>query len=267
MLEDDHYIANARNAHIDTSDFEQRVRRRLSGSCGGEETLEAIYDFAFATASAAPQEPDADELICRYLSPTKLLLFLHTRSITFPVATQFCDHWECRLPEDYEVVVLRILHELGMSANRWSSLVKRKAARWNVSCWTQLDEYFDDHLMWDSYAGGPQGVGITVRYGILKESLARSVGELAVDGVLHSGRVNYETLSLLPFNKHRIFRNEREVRFAFTTQHSSVHSVSVDDIFRCFGVRISPAANVEHRDIMRHVWLSYGGVDRVQWPQ
>jgi hypothetical protein len=121
--------------------------------------------------------------------------------------------------------------------------------------------------MWSSYAGGTQGVGITVRYGVLRDSLARSVRQLAADGVLHSGSVNYETLSLMPFNKHYMFRNEREVRFAFRTKCSSAHSVSIDDIFGSFGVRISPAATVEHRDMMRRLWLSLGGADRVQWPQ
>ena len=268
MLEDDHYIPNARNAHIDTSAFELQVRERLSGSNDGlEEALESIYNLVFFTLSAAPNELDDSKLICRYLSSTKFLRFLDTRCISFPAATQFSDHWECLIPEDYEVAVLRILHELGMSAERWIFLVKQQAARWNVSCWTQLDDYWDDHLMWDSYAGGSQGVGITIRYGVLKDGLARSASRLDVDRVLHSGSVNYETLSLLPFNKHYMFRNEREVRFAFKTHHLSAHSVSVDEIFGSFGVRISPAATVEHRDMMRRLWLSYGGVDRVQWPQ
>ena len=122
-------------------------------------------------------------------------------------------------------------------------------------------------LMWSAYAGGPQGVGVTVRYGVLKGSLAKSVGQLAADGVLHSGSVSYETLSLLPFNKHHMFKNEREVRFAFGTKCSSAHSVSVDDVFDSFGVRISPAATIEHRNMVSRLWLSFGGVDRVQWPQ
>jgi hypothetical protein len=268
MLEDDHYIPNPKNAHIDTSAFELHLRKQLSGGkCGVEEALESVYNLAFSTFGAAPKEPDDDKLICRYLSPIKFLQFLHTRRVNFSAATQFSDHWECRVPEDYEVVVLRILSELGISAEAWSRLVKRKAACWSVSCWTQLDDYFDDHLMWSAYAGGPQGVGVTVRYGVLKDSLAKSVGQLAADGVLHSGSVNYETLSLLPFNKHYMFRKEREVRFAFGTKCSRAHSVSVDDIFDSFGVRISPAATIEHRNMVSRLWLSFGGVDRVQWPQ
>jgi len=268
MLEDDHYIPNSKNAHIDTSAFDLHVRTQLlSGECGIDESLKSIYNFAFSKLSATPNEPDNDKLICRYLSPAKFLQFLHTRCVNFPAATQFSDCWECRVPEDYELVVLRVLGELDISADSWSSLVKREAACWSVSCWTQLDDYCDDHLMWDSYAGGPQGVGITVRYGVLKHSLTKSVRQFAVDEALHSGSVNYDTLSLLPFNKHRMFRNEGEVRFAFRAKCPGAHSVSVDDVFGLFGVRISPAATVEHRDMVRRLWLSFGGMDRVQWPR
>src|SRR5688572_13973977 len=110
MLEDDHYIPNSKNAHIDTSAFELHVRTQLSGGeCGVDEALESVYNLAFSKLSAAPKELDDGKLICRYLSPTKFLQFLHTRRINFPAATQFSDHWECRVPKDYEVVVLLVL--------------------------------------------------------------------------------------------------------------------------------------------------------------
>lgn len=267
MREDDHYIPNSHNAHIDTSDFEVYVRNQLAGAKQGiEEALEAVYNHAFSTLRTMPKEPDEGELICRYLSPAKFLQFIHTRCVNFPAAIQFSDHWECRVPEDYEDAVLKVLNEFGMPGDAWSSLVKRKAACWSVSCWTQLEKHFDDHLLWSAYAGGPQGVGLTVRYGVLKDSLAKSAMQLADDKRLHCGHVNYETLSLLPFNKHRIFRNEKEVRFAFRTSRSSAHSVSVADVFSSFGIRISPAAGADHRDMMRRLWVSFGGADRVVWP-
>ena len=268
MPDDDHYIPNARNAHIDTSDFERELRERFSGyKCRVEEVIEFIYKLVSSKTNIAPKEPDDSQLICRYLSPVKFLQFLHTRSINFPMATQFSDRWECRIPDDYENAVLRILHGLGVSINDWDNLVRRKAEGWNVSCWTQLDDPFDDHLMWDSYAGGPHGVGITVRYGVLKDCLAVPIRQLDIDGVLHCGSVNYESLSLLPFNKHYIFRNEKEIRFAFRARETRPHRVSIDNIFDSFGIRISPAASAEYRDTMRLLWLRYGGEDRVQWPQ
>lgn len=267
MLEDDHYIANRKNAHIDTSVFEAAARDLLSGTRLSDEVLESIYNLVISRTNVAPKELDDCQLMCRYLSPEKFLQFLHTRRIYFPSASQFSDSRECCVPEDYETAVLRVLKSLELSAEGWSRLVSRKAALWKISCWTQLDDYFDDHLMWDCYAGGSLGVGITVRYGILRSSLAESVREIAVDGMLHSGSVNYETLCLLPFNKHSMFRNEKEARFAFRGIQAGAEAVSVENIFGSFGVRISPAATADHCEMIRRLWLRYGGEDRVQWPQ
>ena len=185
----------------------------------------------------------------------------------FPAATQFADRWECSIPEVYNNTILSVLHEMGRSAAGWTGYVRTKAAGRNVSCWTQLEDYFDDHLMWDSYADGPQGVGVTIRYGPLKAYLARAAKQLDVDGHLQSGLVNYEALSILPFNKHYMFRNEKEVRFAFRGFQPGATSISIDEIFNLFGVRISPAATEDHHDLVRTLWLRYGGEDRIQWPR
>jgi hypothetical protein len=121
--------------------------------------------------------------------------------------------------------------------------------------------------MWDLYADGPQGVGVTVRYGPLREQLARAAKQLNVDEHLQSGLVNYETLSILPFNKYYMFRNEKEVRFAFRGFQPGATSISIDEIFNLFGVRVSPAATEHHHDMVRRLWLRYGGEDRTQWPK
>ncbi|MCG6536555.1 MAG: hypothetical protein L7F78_18075, partial [Syntrophales bacterium LBB04] len=87
-----------------------------------------------------------------------------------------------------------------------------------------------------------------------------------LDGKLQCGRVNYETISLLPFNKHYMFRNEKEVRFAFRSFDSKMALISVEEIFDLFGVRISPAAEPRHAEMIRRMWLNYGGKDRIQHP-
>lgn len=266
MLEDDHYIANSRNAHIDTSAFEKELIDRLSGLEGAAEVYESVYESVFSRTNVAPPEPDGDRLVCRYLTPAKFLRFVNSRLVAFPEATQFSDRWECSIPADYNNAILRVLGKMDKSTTGWTGYVRMKAAGWNVSCWTQLADYFDDHLMWDSYADGPQGVGVTVRYGPLKAHLAGAVKQLDVDGQLQSGLVNYQTLSILPFNKHYMFRNEKEVRFAFRGFQPGATSVSVDEIFNLFGIRISPAATEEHHDMVRTLWLRYGGEDRIQWP-
>jgi hypothetical protein len=268
MLEDDHYIVNSRNAHVGTSDFERKLRDKLSAlqNPTDNEIYDYIYDSAISKINLIPLEPEDDCLICRYLTPTKFLSFLHSRLVHFPAATQFTDRWECSIPEDYNNVVLSVLNKFNKSGDDWDRYVKTRAANWNVSCWTQLRDYFCDHLMWDAYAGGSEGVGITIRYGSLKEHLAKATKQLDAKSQFHCGLVNYEALSILPFNKHYMFRNEKEVRFAFMGFQNEIISISIDEIFDQFGVRISPAATEEHYKMLKELWLRYGGVERVQWP-
>lgn len=269
MLKDDHYIANPENAHIDTSDFEEKLRAKISDLQGGsdEEIYECVYNQVFRRTNVAPPKPGDNDLLCRYLTPIKFLRFVDSRLLNFPLATQFADPWECSIPEDYNDAIVGILETLNLSISGWTTYVRTRASEWNVSCWTRLENYFDDHLMWSAYAGGIDGVGITVRYRDLRALLEQAARELDMAGQLQSGLVNYETLSLLPFNKHRMFRNENEVRFAFRNFQPGATSISVDKIFDSFGVRISPAAPVQHRDMIRKLWLGYGGQDRIQWPR
>ncbi len=267
-MDDDHYIANAKNAHIDTSKFEEEILAEVRNNSGIEDKalVELIYDKAFSETAAAPVEPGNGVLICRYLTPTKFIKFLDTRQIAFPIATQFSDRRECAVPEDYDHAVLRTFENLNRSGTIWAKHVRSKAFAWNISCWTELHDYFDDHLMWKTYAGGSDGIGITIRYDQLKCYLKNSVREIAQDGQLQCGRVNYETISLLPFNKHYMFRNEKEVRFAFQSCESKMELISVEKIFDLFGVRISPDAEHRHAEMIRRMWLSYGGNDRIQHP-
>lgn len=269
MIKDDHYISNPENAHICTSDFEEKLRAKISDLHGPseKEIYECVYHQVFHDTNAAPPKPRENDLLCRYLTPIKFLRFLDSRLVNFPLATQFPDRWECSIPEDYDNAIVGILSEFNLSITRWSAYVRAKASEWNVSCWTRLESYFDDHLMWSAYAGGIDGVGITVRYGDLKAHLEQAVRKLDMDGQLQSGLVNYETLSLLPFNKHRMFRNENEVRFAFRCFQPGPTRISIDQIFDSFCVRISPAAPMQHRDMVRKLWLGYRGQDCIQWPR
>lgn len=267
-MDDDHYIANAKNAHIDTSGFENEILAEVRKNSGIEDEalVELIYDKVFSKTAAAPVDPGDDVLICRYLTPAKFIKFLDTRQIAFPIATQFSDRRECTIPEDYDHAVLRTFAKLNRSGMIWAKYVRSKASSWNISCWTELHDSFDDHLMWETYAGGSDGIGITIRYSQLKSYLLNSVKGIDLDGQLQCGRVNYETISLLPFNKHYMFRNEKEVRFAFRSYDSKVALISVEEIFNLFGVRISPAAEPRHAEMIRRMWLNYGGKDRIQYP-
>lgn len=269
MLPDDHYIPNERNAHIGTSDFEKTILDYFerNPAVTDEELLEHIYGEVFSKTAVEPTEPGEDALICRYFSPAKFIQFLHTRRLAFPTANQFTDRWECVVPEDYNNAVLRILEIINRSGLLWAAHVKAQASSWNISCWTELKNYFDHHLMWAVYAEGNHGIGVTIRYGRLKAHLAGTAKELDLDGQLRSGRVNYKGISLLPYNKHFMFRNENEVRFAFRSHNSALTSVSVEEIFSDFGIRISPAAETEHAEAIREIWIKHGGEDRIQHPR
>ena len=102
--DDDHYIANARNAHIDTTEFENEVFKiARNPKIRDQELLKQLYQSIFCRTAAAPVQPDDGALLCRYLSPIKFIDFLHSKRIAFPTAKQFADRWECRVPEDYEL--------------------------------------------------------------------------------------------------------------------------------------------------------------------
>lgn len=270
LRDDDHYILNNKNAHIDTSRFEQEVLAELrkTPEIDDRQLAELAYLNAFSRTAVPPEEPSDDTLLCRYLSPSKFIQFLDTRKIAFPTANQFADRWECKVPEDYNTAVLKLLAKNDCSGEVWANYVRSKAATWNISCWTELRNNIDDHLMWETYAGGSEGIGITVRYGVLRDWIREVAKDLDVDGELQCGRVNYEKISLLPFNKHYMFRNENEneIRFAFRSFDSRLTLVSVEEIFGAFGVRISPAAGLDHREAIRRMWLMHGGTDRIQHP-
>ena len=88
---DDHYIVNAKNAHIDTSEFQDKIRAEIRKNPKIEEhvLVEQIYDIAFSKTAAAPVDPNDDVLICRYLTPAKFIQFLGNREIAFPLPRNF----------------------------------------------------------------------------------------------------------------------------------------------------------------------------------
>ena len=122
------------------------------------------------------------------------------------------------------------------------------------------------YLVWHKYADGQAGVGITIRYGQLKEHLQRHVDQILKDDSLISGKVGYGSpFRTLPFNKRPMFRNEKEVRFAFMRHpYLDSHAVDVGDIFKNFGLRFSPDVPEHHFEAAMSLWIRCGGQDRFQ---
>lgn len=265
--QDDHYIPNAHNAHIDTEPFSRELTQVLKAEIADPKArIESVYAHASSWTSDAPIPLADEDLICRYLSPEKFLKFLSDQEIFFPTSAMFSDPWECTFHPDYDNAILKTLSEHGLNAYDWNNFVDSKKSKWNVSCWTLLDKHHDDHLLWSVYAGGPAGIGITIRYGTLREHLESVVKNSAIDGLLHSGRVSYSELKLLPFNKHRIFCSENEIRFAYRRSEPGPEGIDITPIRDHFGIRISPAASHDHYQSAKKIWLKCMGNERIQWP-
>ena len=273
MNDDDHYIPNTNNAHLDLQGFEEELRsmeaenRQLGVS--DDDIAENFYHHALGYLNNPPDEPGNDDLICRFLTPKKFLWFVGSKYLRFCATQEFDDPRECSLPEDYDNSVRKILYECSLPASEWDNQVWRKSQQWLVSCWTIFNSYHDDNLIWHKYANGPEGVGITIRYGQLRDCLQKNIEQVDAEGSLKAGRVSYDfPIRLLPFNKRKMFRNEKEVRFACRNfQHTRDFRVDVSGVFKEFGLRFSPDAPEHHVEAAQRIWKECGGTERYQTPE
>jgi hypothetical protein len=179
-------------------------------------------------------------------------------------ASAFEDKADCSLPADYNYRVQSFFEARGVTPIAWDDYVERFRSGWLVSSWTELTDHHDDYLLWHRYAGGPSGVGVTVRYGQLN-SLLRREGARRNWTNLTSGRVSYGSPLLIPpFSKRRIFRNEKEVRFAFRGDLLAADSVSIASLKDEIHLRFSPDAPRHHVNAIMETWAKWGGSDRYQ---
>jgi hypothetical protein len=266
---DDHYVANPSNAHLDTSELETELNT-LFGTLSGQDLENAalwpsIHDLIEKKASTAPNEPSDDQLICRYLSPIKFLWLLSQRAVFFGRADGFDDARDSVIPEDYSRCVQRLLMERNVIPIAWDEHVRLMQSRWLVSCWTEITDHHDDNLLWHRYADGKYGVGITLRYGMLRDIFKNALEADRDTEGFYAGYVSYDhPLKIAPFNKRRIFRNEKEIRFVSRTDILAHKHIEISDLISEIELRISPEASGEHRDAIRDAWLRLGGEDRIQ---
>lgn len=269
---DDHYIPDANNAHLDLSDFSAELNSFVAQNHvqGIDESIIVgqIYSKVLHRLCKEIAEPDDDDLVCRYLTVQKFLWFCVLKSLHFSNPTDFDDPKECQIAEDYDAAVYLVLAKNSISSSQWESCSIAKAQEWLVSCWTKLDDSYDNNLLWHKYAGGPNGVAITVRYGDLKTLLKNKFVTQARGDRLFCGFVDYGTRNCFPpFSKRRIFRNEKEVRFAFRhSQCLSGDQVDISDCTSIFGVRFALDAAPYHVDAAKTLWLKCGWPDRIVCP-
>ena len=272
--QDDHYVADPHNAHIDTSDFENWLNKEVAPKPEKAGCWPIIYEEIVRRISGCrPSEPADDTLICRYLTPANYVRFIGQTALYFTPATAFNDRFDCSLPDDYNMCVLGFLQKQGIKehAQPWEEYADKMRARWRVSCWTELDEPYDDHLLWHRYAGGDFGIGITIRYHKLRDHLDRSYQQGIYPGAdeFTWGKVAYirdgndQGLRHPPFKKRRIFKSEKEIRFVFRTKTEVPTRIDTDiaELKQCFRLRFSPDVPRDYKCSVREVWKKWGGVD------
>jgi hypothetical protein len=261
---DDHYVPDANNAHLDTTEFKRELHKLLDTGHGTglekSEPWQQIHNVVEETIKAPPDEPDDYQLICRYLSPTKFLWFVSQMTVYFGSASRFEDSRDSTIPADYSNCVLAVLAKRGIDPVAWNDQVRRVQSRWLVSCWTKVDDHHDDNLLWHKYAGGEFGVGITFRYEFLRNLLRERAKDSPELEGFFAGYVSYESpLRIAPFNKRRIFRNEKEIRFVYRANRPTHIEVDVTDFKSDIGLRLSPETPAAHRDAIINIWRQLGG--------
>jgi hypothetical protein len=267
-MSDDHYIPDAHNAHIDCREFEADLEKLAEGRAG--QVLDQanlwprVYAMVMDRLGGPIEQPSHETLICRYLSATKFLWFLPELHVYFGSAREFEDTTDCGVPRDYNDSVQRFFFERDVAAIAWDDYAERFRAQWLVSSWTELTGNCDDHLLWHRYAGGPTGVGVTIRYGRLYELLNREIAQRNLTDFI-AGRVAYGSpLRIPPFSKRRIFRNENEVRFVCRGDLLKSVNIGIASLRNHLGLRFSPDAPRDHIDAIMETWIKWGGSAQYQ---
>lgn len=262
----DHYLPNKDNAHIDTSKFESEINtlyKSLTNDNVNENShWDNTYKLILNRISSELTEPHNDELICRYFTPAKFIWFANKNLVYFSSATNFEDKQDSEIPLDYKHSVQKILLQKDILPIFWDEHLDRMRAHWLISCWTSLDNHYDDYLLWHRYAESNLGVGVVTTYGELKSALDESCTNNTDVNTFKSGYVNYSnSLHLPPFNKRNIFRNEKEVRFVCNTDLLASHSVDISSLKSKLSLRFSPDAPLEHIESIMNIWTTMGGSD------
>lgn len=266
-----HYVPGP-NAHIDTTDFSAALGA-LAGKASGDDLMnlgleDEIYQLLSGRLNIFPDEPASNAIVGRYFTMEKFLWFLHTKSIYFGSADGFADRRDCAVPQNYADAISKLYFDRNCLPLLWDAHVDKVRNSWLISCWTEVTANFDNYLIWHRYAGGPNGVAITASYQELKEALITGMFQQSKSsgGVtnLSSGYVSYgNPLKLLPYNKRRMFENEKEVRFTGASDIISSCEVSLESIFPNLGVRLSPDASQVHKDSVIDIWKKFGGGNNI----
>src|SRR5256885_14215836 len=164
------------------------------------------------------KEPPSDAVIWRFLDLRKFRDLMANQELYFRRADLFDDESEGLPPEQYvrRVIGLApydIKDEVALN-NHLGSLAQSREMHF-ITCWYLYQK--EDLAIWEKY--GSDGVAVTSRYGLLKESLA------SIPDDTHIGLIQYGTAHLTDqFNamefittKQQKYADESEVRGILTS--------------------------------------------------
>ena len=139
-MNDDHYIPDQYNAHVDTRDFEVELKGlagNLSGSALDTADLYPTIHQKVADRLSAPlEEPSDDTLVCRYLSTTKFLWFVESLVFTSVVPERSKTRRNALSPATTTSVFKASSWDEAMVPLAWDDYAERMRAR---SACLQLD--------------------------------------------------------------------------------------------------------------------------------
>ena len=179
-----------------------------------------------------PFEPDEDTVVGRILSPEKFIHFLAKPGLYLSPPRDYEDPCVGSFPSG----VLRA-HKQGLDDNISQACLavsvddlfrndvhsmfvnaatSIKFPPGTASCWTIVEPFGASELMWRTYTGGRNGVGIKTSYRTLKSIFRYLLDEADRQEYLISGLVEYTENELRrhpAFRKRSQFSPEKEVRF------------------------------------------------------
>ena len=166
------------------------------------EVLKAIIDRDLEGL----QTPSDDTSLWRYMSLSKFVALVQTKSLYFSSLLQFSDSWEGRgSPTDKLIKLLSGTHPNVILAEEEFQDIQRKSVV--VNCWHAADS--ESELMWRRYTNYTTGVAIRTTVGALKNSLP-------MDGLFYIRTVEYGKVAegsyRVVFQKRVQFKQDSEVR-------------------------------------------------------
>lgn len=238
---------------------------RLSRALGRLKALALIPMPANTNHIAIPQPGSIENPVWRYMSFTKFVSLLTSRSLFFCRADRLGDPFEGSVSKVKEVPqTLTVSTDEPIQVS--SGLRRNIRNRMFLSCW-HMNEH-ESAAMWRLYGKSNEAIAIQTTYRILRENLPETTYLGAVEYMDYSADSFDENNLFAPFfRKRRSFEHEREVRAlyspSFPPDHSILHEakghpipVDLDRLLQ--SIFVSPLTPDWYYEMVRQVTAQFG---------